>query len=1652
MKILNRSILIILMFFASLTFLAAQKKYGNEWIQKDKVYLKLKVSEDGVYKVTYEELVASGLINSNVNGSDFQLINYGIENAIYVSNNIFGQGEYIEFFGEKNRIGMDSLVYKDWKKDLFNPEYGFVTDTNVYFLTISPQSINKRYLLTEPDYSDIKLDPIQYYLHEEKVVYNNAYFKNVEFEIRYSHFEPSEGFGGSIVANSNHTFNVSAIYSDGPDPVLNCRIGNNNQVAKLEMRFNNQLFDTRNNGPKATLQMTYNLEKNLLKAGSNTFNIKNVGSTTDRHRVAYTSLTYPRQFDFQNKNTFAFGLEGGNGKRFVKINAFKSDDRPVTVYDPVHRVRYTTSIFNDQVQVLLNAEDTLTRYFITSESGKKNVTAMSLFRPTTFENAGTQYLIITNSALHNAGTDYVQAFADYRSSTAGGGYKTQIVDIQDIYDHFGYGIDRHFYGIKQMSKYLKENWQDLKFVFIIGKGLEYNIIRTANHVESKLHKTFYVPTFGYLGSDNMLFSEDNYPDPYFAIGRLAAKTSDEIRGYLDKIIEYDNAPNTQQTLEEKYWMKRVLQLGGGTNPGEQTLIQNGLLRMADIIQDTIFGGEVHSYFKQSSETILYETREEINQIFNSGVSMVNFFGHSSAGSWEFSIDNPKNFVNFGRYPFINALGCYAGNLHADVPGLSETFVIEKGRGSIAFLASTGTAFPAGLSNYGQNFMRNILETSRGKTYGEIIQKLAYDKRNSTGSELALYGQITYHGDPAIKHHLFENADYLFDPASIKTVPSVVQGNLKEFDAVVDIVNLGAYTGDTVDIVCYHQLPDGSIVDSIYLKADQIANRRTIKIPLKNYDLRSLGKNTIFAVIDPQNKYPEAPLPVAKSNNTLNNAQGFEFNVIGQFATAVYPPDFAMINTKEHFVLKASTSTVPVAATDYVFQIDTTAYFNSSLMESGMVHSVGGIIEYQPKLELVPERVYYWRVSPDSTESEGYRWSESSFAYLPDESEGWNQSHFFQFLSNTYDDIELSEELERKFDFGPENHSVELKNKLWDIDDRPGFTYDNTRFGSVTPWNYMDSGLGFIVCDRDEYLAGLFNPAGGLYGSVNTTGGQVRGFFFKTDTRQDRENIITFLESELKSKYYLHVFSILKNENSAYRFDGWEQDSIGTGKNIFNVLESLGATQIRTLLRDTVPYIFQVEKDRQVLAEKVGTSKYDILSSKIIVSKNLPKGSFTSVPIGKVSKWHDLKLNINLDQNQTASITTFSIKDALATKLDSVSLSSYHSQPIDGEDFLTLKLNAFNETTKIAPQLSYWRIGYEPLPDAAIQFVKNIPDLSKYTLTQGEDIQLFYRVVNVNYVDMDSIHVRYTYTDDQNRSQSWFKVLPPLKAGGFIDDDVNFTIGKGTTSEVKLTVEINPDGKQSELSYFNNTLTQQFGVKADTDNPLLQLSFDGIQILDGDIVSSSPEICISLFDENDFLPIIDPSSFDIKLDTAYNASYTVDVHGSDVRFEPATLQSKTAKLYFKPTLRDGEYTLSVQGRDVSGNKSGIHPRKVTFKVITAKTASNFLNYPNPFSNSTQFIFTLTGDEVPENISISIYTVTGKVVREITREELGSLHIGVNRTNYRWDGTDEFGDKLANGVYLYKVNVVHKDGSKFDQFSNRAIDKYFKEGFGKLVIMR
>jgi hypothetical protein len=180
-------------------------------------------------------------------------------------------------------------------------------------------------------------------------------------------------------------------------------------------------------------------------------------------------------------------------------------------------------------------------------------------------------------------------------------------------------------------------------------------------------------------------------------------------------------------------------------------------------------------------------------------------------------------------------------------------------------------------------------------------------------------------------------------------------------------------------------------------------------------------------------------------------------------------------------------------------------------------------------------------------------------------------------------------------------------------------------------------------------------------------------------------------------------------------------------------------------------------------------------------------------------------------------------------------------------------------------------------------------------------------------------------------------------------------------------------------------------------------------------------------------------------------------GTDsARFTPANLNSgeNTAVIDLFPNLlQDGEYELTITANDRVGNEASDLGYKVAFQVVNKPMISNLLNYPNPFTSSTAFVFTLTGSEVPQNIRIQILTITGKVVREITMNELGPIRIGRNITEFKWDGTDQYGNQLANGVYLYRV-LTNKNGQSLDKYTPNDVntDMFFNRGYGKMYLMR
>lgn len=138
-------------------------------------------------------------------------------------------------------------------------------------------------------------------------------------------------------------------------------------------------------------------------------------------------------------------------------------------------------------------------------------------------------------------------------------------------------------------------------------------------------------------------------------------------------------------------------------------------------------------------------------------------------------------------------------------------------------------------------------------------------------------------------------------------------------------------------------------------------------------------------------------------------------------------------------------------------------------------------------------------------------------------------------------------------------------------------------------------------------------------------------------------------------------------------------------------------------------------------------------------------------------------------------------------------------------------------------------------------------------------------------------------------------------------------------------------------------------------------------------------------------------------------------------------------YRLSNLADGRHEITAKAWDIYNNSSTV---QTTFQIATTSElrVSNVFNYPNPFARSTTFTFQ-QNQPTPIDVEIKIYTLAGRLVKVLRAPGVANSFVRIT-----WDGRDEDGDVLANGVYLYRVVAHTVDGGKST------------ESLGKLSLLR
>jgi hypothetical protein len=1707
----------ILLFIFSFTVHSNAQNYGNEWIQYGQKYYSFEVFSSGIHKLDYTTLSAANVPLASFSTQNIQLFGREQEIPIYIEDggdSSFDFGDYILFYAEKNDGWLDTTLYET-AQDVGNPKFSLYNDTIQYFFTWNNSTTNLRFII-ETDVDFNSYTPSNFILSETFQSYFNAYNEGEKSSDASSSFYTSgEGWGSSAINGVNgYTWDFSStqlnqIYQGTDAPFVKYRAvsvgvsnagfnGTGNHHSKHTIGSSNYVLeDTIFTGYKAVHIQSQFPVSVLPSSGGSNFKVQIIGdqgALTDYQSINYWSFTYPKIPSLSGQTFSKFNVQNNPIESKIRL-----DLSNVNYVDPIVFVlgetprrlplvsnggSFSTLIpnnlsGNEQTVIYQEKSTFISIGTLTPVNGTGDFTNFVNLSP---EKA---LLMIYNPALQAASADY----AAYRNSVAGGNYNVILANCNELYQQFGGGIEKHINGIRRFSHYMYDLANEKPAgLFLMGKGIrEANVSGiTVTGPGSRTSPANYalslIPSFGQPSSDNCITS--NLPGttkwtPLIPTGRVAAKNNQELADYLEKIKAYEANQDQAGVYNStsKDWQKQILHFVGGTDANQQFIFGSYMNTMEGIIEDENYGGNVTTHAKVNNDPIPPSELNDIMTRIQEGVSLISFFGHAAATTtgFELNIDEPSNWNNAGKCPIVLTNSCYNGNIFQSGTSKSEQFVNTPEFGAIGYIGTIGLGIASTLYQYSSELYRQFSLSNYGGTLSNqmknAISSIEYPNANLLVESTCT--QMTLNGDPMLKINWHTNPEIEITNQSLTFSPEQLDLTVDSIEINLEIKNLGRSITDTFQVEISRNFPS-TTVDSVYsffIPQLNYTHNLNFKVPMQANI--GIGLNNFNVKVD-------LPTFVDEQYDEINNNQLTKtlfINVDG--IQPILPYEYAVV-PNDSVTLKASTINPIAGFNTYRFEIDTIDFVGapSPFHRYATISGFGGVKEINPSQWILStsnsnsplicsdSTSYFWRVAVDEPTP---NWRESSFQYITGKS-GWGQDHFFQFKNNDFDGVVYDRTTRNRF-FGP--NVKELTCDAISTTSIPGIYYnayyiDGTQqeyaICTYTPSLYVAVIDPFSLSPwtTDQHAVGNANPP-------NTCRNRAERYFIyrQNDAVQMAafQNLVTNI---VPDGYYILVYSPMTT-----LYNQWD----ALAPSMYSTFQGLGSDSITTG-RPNLPFAFFCKKGDpnsvvELFAQMFGEDVH--LEADLVGSDYI--GQESSTMIGPASNWEAVYWKQDPLETQNADTTQLYIRafdmngtqqfvvDTLFTANDSIiNLSSL----VDASQYPFVQLGAYyKDSIGFTPaQIDRWHVLYTPLPEAAIDGSTSYTWLpANDTLVEGESVQFAVDVKNIYTIPMDSLLIRYWVQDaDQSIHPIAYERQDSLLVGETFRDTILFSTD-GLQGINSLWMEVNPyvNGSlyvtdQPEQQHFNNLLQVPFYVNGDKINPILDVTFNGRHILNGDIIAPESEILISLKDENPYLimdDISDTTLFGIYItdpDGIQTRIPFIDAQGNTImQWIPADGQSKRFKIIFPSYFeKSGSYTMLVQGADRSGNLSGDLEYKISFEVIHESMITYMMNYPNPFSTSTRFVFTLTGNDVPDEMIIQIMTVSGKVVREITEDQLGPIQIGRNISAYAWDGTDEFGDPLANGVYLYRVKA-QINGEDIKHMESGA-DTHFKKEYGKMYIMR
>jgi hypothetical protein len=263
-------------------------------------------------------------------------------------------------------------------------------------------------------------------------------------------------------------------------------------------------------------------------------------------------------------------------------------------------------------------------------------------------------------------------------------------------------------------------------------------------------------------------------------------------------------------------------------------------------------------------------------------------------------------------------------------------------------------------------------------------------------------------------------------------------------------------------------------------------------------------------------------------------------------------------------------------------------------------------------------------------------------------------------------------------------------------------------------------------------------------------------------------------------------------------------------------------------------------------------------------------------------------------------------------------------------------------------------------------------------------------------------------------------------GFVVPRDIRMPVAEGRVSFYAKRTAILEDQTGYDATIKIGGINESAAV--DNTGPKVRIYMNDESFISGGITNESPIFLAFLEDEHgmntasgighDMLVILDGDETNPYILNDYYETELNDHTRGKLRF-PFT------------NLEKGLHTLTFKAWDVYNN---LVTAELTFVVVgdDEMHIEKVLNYPNPFVSYTEFWFTHNRPFEPLDVQVQVFTITGKVVKTINQSVTTD---GFLCRDIKWDGRDDFGDRIGKGVYVYKLTVKSST-------TNKRAEKYEK----------